>query len=80
VDDRLVNLEVSGLVETTTKFDLPIEGLKHGIGALVSETTSRGSSCGNIGEAFNHLMPEDLSSNCTFHLIMIFHLTRSNNQ
>jgi hypothetical protein len=79
-DDGLVDSEVDGLVETGTKFDCPVEGLKYGTGEPVSETTSKGSSCNNPEEAFNNLIPEDFSSNHTFHLIMIFHLTGSNNR
>jgi hypothetical protein len=71
---------IDGLIETRTKFNYLFKGLKYGIGELVSETTSKGSSCNNLEEEFNNLMPKDFSSNHTFHLIMICYLTWSNNQ
>ena len=56
-DERLVDLEVDDLVETRTKFDCLVEGLKYGVGEPVSKTTSKGSSCSNPEEACNNLMP-----------------------
>jgi hypothetical protein len=40
--DGLVDSEVDGLVETGTKFDCPVEGLKNGIGEPVSEDNIKG--------------------------------------
>jgi hypothetical protein len=39
--DGLIDSEVDGLVETGTKFDCPVEGLKNGTGEPESETTSK---------------------------------------
>jgi hypothetical protein len=49
--DGLVYLEVDSPIETRTKFDCLVKGLKKGKGEPVSETTSKRSSCNNPEEA-----------------------------
>jgi hypothetical protein len=56
-DEELVDLGVEGLFETRKLFHCTVEGMKYGTREIVSETTSQGSSCSNLEEAFTNLMP-----------------------